>query len=454
MTITQQIGAMALIDELRANDIALEEHLNADQQKSALFERIRDYYKKKGIAVNDELINMGVQEYFKNRLRFIPTTLTPLERALATLFITRNRWLKKTVATCLSLIVLTVVTVNAKSWLEAASAERRMVQEQTYEKDLNSLKERVNQTAKEVFALSLWTPKFTSSAYLGWMSNVKDSLSEATSSVYTLPNQLDADERDISSLEAAAENVDSVQSLVKAKSHWVSLEEQMGQLAARSETEKWYPPVAKAWSDLRAQASDGGADIVALHQSLIALNRLLRVQSTVDSKQKALEEKFRAAIASGIAGKDRNRVEEVYEMARRNLGDFNMDDFQSKASELAYLSEIATTELQYRVVNRPGTKSGVERTYNSSGGKKWYGVVEAINGSGHPFAMRVTDSESSRVSNATIFAVEITQSRYQEMKEDKLSDEIVDDAILGTKPIGKLEFTRNTGVLAGLITIW
>lgn len=454
MILTEQIGAMALIDELRANDIALEEHLNADQKKSALCNRIRDYYNKKGIAVTDDLINLGVQEYFKNRLRFIPTTLTPMERVFASLYISRERWLKKSVATLVTAIVLIFATVSAESWLEGNRIERRLVLEETYRRDLQALKIRFAQTNIEATNLSLWTPTFVGSAYKEWTTDVYDGLSSASETVHGLPDQLDAGELAYSKLRKEDEKIGVLEDLIKIKPRWESLDQQMVELETRSETEEWYPPVAKSWSELKAQANSPGTDVATLKQGLISLNKLLRTQATVASEQKDLEATYAAAIGSGIAGRDKIRVDEIFALAKSSLVALNVDDFKSRAHELEYLNDLAATELQYRVVNRPGTKSGVERTYNSSGGKKWYGVVEAVNQSGKPFAMRVTDSESSLVSTERLFAVEISQERYQRMKDDKLSDGIVDDAVLGTKPIGKLEFIRNTGVLPGLITRW
>lgn len=50
--------------------------------------------------------------------------------------------------------------------------------------------------------------------------------------------------------------------------------------------------------------------------------------------------------------------------------------------------------LTLNIVDRKGTKSGVERNYKASGGKSWFVVVEATDSSSNVMKVPVTSAET------------------------------------------------------------
>lgn len=66
----EQLGAMALVDQLRHQQMEIEEHLNMPQRRTAVAARIREYYQNNGIAFTDAQIDQGVREFFDQRLTF------------------------------------------------------------------------------------------------------------------------------------------------------------------------------------------------------------------------------------------------------------------------------------------------------------------------------------------------------------------------------------------------
>ena len=94
--LSEQMGAMALVDDLRHRRMEIEEHLDLAKREAEVAERIRTYYKSQGVECNDELIEQGVSEYFKQRLTFESPTLTAFEKKLA--FITTSTTLHKSLA--------------------------------------------------------------------------------------------------------------------------------------------------------------------------------------------------------------------------------------------------------------------------------------------------------------------------------------------------------------------
>ena len=58
--LSDQLGAMAIIDELYQKQQLLLEHLDHNALRTNLAENIKNYYQAKGQIVNDEIIEKGI----------------------------------------------------------------------------------------------------------------------------------------------------------------------------------------------------------------------------------------------------------------------------------------------------------------------------------------------------------------------------------------------------------
>ena len=68
--LSDQLGAMAIIDELYHQQIALEEQLNPSALRNKIAQSVKQYYQSKGMDIDDALIEKGVNQWFADRLRF------------------------------------------------------------------------------------------------------------------------------------------------------------------------------------------------------------------------------------------------------------------------------------------------------------------------------------------------------------------------------------------------
>ncbi|URM26788.1 DUF6384 family protein [Pseudomonas frederiksbergensis] len=68
--LSEQMGAMAFVDELRHQQKQVQEHLNLPRRRAEIAERIRAYYLSNNIAFDDDLIEQGVRQVFAHRLMF------------------------------------------------------------------------------------------------------------------------------------------------------------------------------------------------------------------------------------------------------------------------------------------------------------------------------------------------------------------------------------------------
>lgn len=90
-SLSEQLGAMALIDELRHRQMVLDEHLDLPRRREEVAGRIREYYAAQRLAVDDDLIAEGVRAYFAQRLEFEPGTADPAAREKALHYIAAQR---------------------------------------------------------------------------------------------------------------------------------------------------------------------------------------------------------------------------------------------------------------------------------------------------------------------------------------------------------------------------
>ena len=87
--LSEQLGAMAIIDELYQKQQLLLEHLNYDALRSNLAENIKNYYQVKGQIVNDEIIEKGINLWFSQRLQFVAPKHNWLIRFFAFCYVKR-----------------------------------------------------------------------------------------------------------------------------------------------------------------------------------------------------------------------------------------------------------------------------------------------------------------------------------------------------------------------------
>lgn len=89
-----QMGAMALIDEMRHKQMIVQEHLDLPKRREEVVRRIREYYRSQNIEVSDELVEQGVRSYFEKRLTYEASPAGALSGLLARIYITRSSWKK------------------------------------------------------------------------------------------------------------------------------------------------------------------------------------------------------------------------------------------------------------------------------------------------------------------------------------------------------------------------
>lgn len=82
-SLSEQMGAIAIVDALRLQQRQLQEHLDLPQRRAEVAARIRDHYRHQGTTCDDALIDQGVRAFFARRLVFEAPALPWWQRWLA-----------------------------------------------------------------------------------------------------------------------------------------------------------------------------------------------------------------------------------------------------------------------------------------------------------------------------------------------------------------------------------
>lgn len=463
--ISDKLGAMAIIDELQARQIAVEEHLNLPQLRERIAAQIRDYYRTNGQNVDDALIDQGVSQWFADRLRYRAPTLSPLQRLGVFLYLTSGRWLKWVVT--LVLVTLAVLMwrhnqVVSQTETLVRQAATRSLQIHNARNDMDQLE----QTLREASAIPLnyaVTPGAQLLQKLGQQINQIRTLSDGVSapdshiSLAEARGQLDALNQTRQQILALTKQATAV------AQDWRILYQRDTRLSGLLKAPdadpliRQYPTLrqtqALAVSALHDNAADSEQKIDRLAQQLQQARTLSQIARLTNDWQQWLKK-------TPILAKDRPRLDNQINHLRSLVQNASLEsdsippEIGQAMSQFEDDARLLTTPLTLNIVDRIGEKSGVERTWDTSGGKSWYLIVEAQTPNGKPFEMWVTDSETGQRVKRSVFGIRINQAEYQRLRQDKLADGHIDHRLVGTKDAYRFDFRYIRPVKDGIITQW
>ena len=89
--LSEKIGAMNVIDELRGRRAKVEEHLDLPRRRAEIAHEIRSYYQRQGIPFDDDLIEQGVREFFTRRLVYEVPELGRFRQLLTHALVSREK---------------------------------------------------------------------------------------------------------------------------------------------------------------------------------------------------------------------------------------------------------------------------------------------------------------------------------------------------------------------------
>lgn len=464
--LSEQLGAMAVVDQLRHQQMQVQEHLNLPQRRAEVAERIRTYYQAQGIAYDDALIEQGVRAFFARRLAFEAPEQTALQRLTTRLLLNRRKLMR-----ILQLIVVALLAVQCTRVVnDTAKTSKVQDNVRTAEYRSSDLSADLAQHQSRLDALQqavAQQPEPAATRLLG-------PLAERLTQVQTLlthrpwPQLIDSENRDSvqqdldtyerntqsarAQLRQADKGLNDVQAIIDARSR---LQAVLHNPAFTAGAKRFgvMAQQARVADQAIGNADTQGIEVVDREVGELEsqLDRIQQVQPLI----RRLDEIEQQLPALRLPPNDLRVVRAQAAQVDKAIDALQARQASGHLSTLDSLLVFARQALELRVVDRYGVKSGVERCYdqalcNQGGdslqGKSWYLVVEAVDAAGNPISVPVTSSETGESRWASYFGVRVSQAEYLKVKEDKLSDGHIDDLAMGSKPANMLSLKFNQRV--------
>ncbi len=196
----------------------------------------------------------------------------------------------------------------------------------------------------------------------------------------------------------------------------------------------WYVGVARPAEDqARRQQVELTQTRPASIDRLLAQIRAIATEDRAILLAATLESEARAALAAGSLGK-------------------------ARAAEAALQQLFADLEavFEIRVVYGPDEPySGVFRIPDDvPQARNYYLIVEAVDARGRPVAIEVTSEEDRRTDRVTRWGQRVSQEVFDAVAADKGDDQIIQNAVIGTKPRGRLTPVFTVETPGGAILDW
>jgi hypothetical protein len=182
-----------------------------------------------------------------------------------------------------------------------------------------------------------------------------------------------------------------------------------------------------------------------------------------ESARIELAETLPAALAAEVAAATAASQDPA---ANRRIGDLRAAGEQALrnadaagAREAVASLKALTAELnrtyELRIVLREGVYTRVWRVpARNPQGRNNYIVVEAFAPNGQKLTLPIRSEEDGSVREVDIFAVRVPRSTYDAVGRDRDDDGIIQNAVIGEKPRGRLDVTYRMPAEGGFITAW
>ncbi len=403
--------AMDVVDTLRHREAALDQILNEQADQQALIEKVKRIYAAQGIEVSERLIVDAVAALKEERFSYRPPS-PGFKRWLAHFYIDRVKWAKRTTAAA-----AVVGAVGGGSYAIDNYRESRALAQQ---------QEQVA-TARRSFTASL--------------QNLQQQRQAAKNLVASL-SQPPAPQ--ITAAAVGASRAEGEARLAELELHLSTLEQVNPEVALTTEALATGGLLPTVTSAMRAAQAAGPAAMAALNEA--------RQLATTESRYHALAARA-AEVASGANA--RQAVRDRTTIVRSALTAGDTAAATSATDQMQALVDAIAADYQLRIVSRPGVRSGVWRHPNNNRSiRNYYVVVEAIDRANQTLTLPITSEETGQTSSVKLWGLRVSENVFEQVKQDKLDDGIIQNNIFARKPAGRLQPEYRFNTTGGAITRW
>ena len=451
--LSEQLGAMAIIDELYQKQQLLLEHLDRNVLRDKLKENIKNYYQTKGQFIDDSLIEKGINLWFDKRLRFNVPKRNWFMHFLALCYIKRN------ILYSIIFIILSALALINFAEITFAKKIKNNI-DSTYNHIL-STKSTLDDLNKKFLEIDKYPINFCQVPIKKLKNSIIDLLNQNI-----IPSIIKSG-TDISSIAQKDEDIlkylkETDESINTKLSEITSLITQLHELLEKDKKltkltqNQVFTDVSKKYPILQ-NAVDSILDNLNQGQTDIDINRIETLYSSIERAEfleKKIESDTKQLLELNVPKSDMDPIIALQTSLLADLKDLNFENVENYQTMMAYYIKLAQTNLTLTIVDHPDHKSGVERTHENTNGKSWYLIVQALTPTGKPTSIWVKSIETGETKLVEMFGQQVTLKTFNDVKEDKINDGHIDNNKLCTKPKGRLIFNCPNSVKSGRISEW
>lgn len=215
--------------------------------------------------------------------------------------------------------------------------------------------------------------------------------------------------------------------------------------------DKWLRPAALAMAGLAAafglyQVGIAGPERERAQDARIELAETL--PASLDRLKQDIEASTEEPEALRLAGA-------IHLDGRRALSAADAGAARNAVTELETLKRDLDQIYEVRVRYQNGAQSGIFRIPESAPDvRNYYLIVEAVDPRGGIVSVPVTNEENQARSRVPVWAQRVSQDVFNRVADDKRDDQIIQNAVIGHKPSGRLSPIYAVDTPGGALTEW
>lgn len=213
------------------------------------------------------------------------------------------------------------------------------------------------------------------------------------------------------------------------------------------------PLIATATQELKALLNTPGSKWVDISKAEVLLREKSVLAGTAKQRLAAIDAKKAYLLSFNLPASDIELINNLYDNYATTIK--SLDSSETTTTKyFDFLAKIVGTRLELRVNPDGIGKTGVERTFESSGGKSWYIIASAVTSGTDTVEMFLKNRETGQFTEALKFGVKVSFEKYKSVSRDKKDDGVVTDSLLAVKPVGSIHFNPEVGVEIDFISNW
>ena len=215
--------------------------------------------------------------------------------------------------------------------------------------------------------------------------------------------------------------------------------------------DRWLKPVAIIAA---IAAVIAGAFEIGVNAPRAARAEATRIELT-ETLPANLAEMRDAAHKVATSDDARRRIETVYQDGLAASSASNAEGARAAVEDLTRMRDLIGKDLTIRIISRPREMSGVFRVHDDNRNvKNYYLIVEGVDANGRPQAFDIQSEEDQTTARVTKWGIRVSEGLFNRVAADKQDDQIIQNAVVGRKPVGALAPNYSIATSGGTIVSW